>query len=142
MLERLSAVVASVLSWLAWLGSWLAWLGSACAPLGVGDPLVERCVEVIHYRHPTLRDIDIVAVQSEPETRSVTLDFEALSEPSDAEVSSRISCDFEATDRWSLEGISVGGRALTEAEVALVNSELLLRDLSRNPERLGAGSTL
>jgi hypothetical protein len=114
--------------------------GAAC--MSGDDPLVERCTEVIAYKLPSLEDIEIVAVERDLDASAVTLDFEATEpEPSQAEISSRIACDFEPSDRWALESIEIGGRALTETEVALVNSELFLRDLSRSPERL-AGSSL
>jgi hypothetical protein len=115
----------------------LAALASACAPGEPRDLLVERCSEVIQYRQPSLRDVAIVGVLRGPGTSSVTLDFEARAEPSGAPMSNRIACDFDPADRWSLERIRIGERALTEAEVALVNSEFLLRDLSRSPQRLG-----
>jgi hypothetical protein len=107
-----------------------------CAPQWAGDTLVERCVEVIEYRHPELREIDVVGVEREPGSSALTLEFEAVSEPSGPRVASRIDCGFDPSGRWTLERVAIGGRALNEAEIALVNSELLLRDLSRNPERL------
>jgi hypothetical protein len=107
-----------------------------CAPPWAGDTLVERCVEVIQYRQPDLREIDVVGVERAPGSSALTLEFEAVSDPSGPRVESRIDCGFDSAGRWTLERVAIGGRALTEAEIALVNSELLLRDLSRNPERL------
>jgi hypothetical protein len=108
-----------------------------CAPQWAGDTLVERCVEVVRYVDPDLREIDVVGVDRAPGSSALTLEFEALSEPSGPRIASWIDCGFDSQGRWTLERIVLGGRELNEAEIALVNSELLLRDLSRNPERLG-----
>jgi len=107
-----------------------------CAPPWTGDTFVERCVEVIQYRHPELQEIDVVGVERRLGSNAVMLEFEAVADPSGPRVASQIECGFDPEGRWTLEQIAIGGRALTQAEIALVNSELLLRDLSRNPERL------
>lgn len=120
------------------LAGFAAVLLLGCGPSGPRDLLVERCREVIAYRNPALRDIAILDARRGPGSGAVTLEFEAHAEATDSTVSSRITCDFEPGDRWTLVRIEIGGRQLTEAEVALVNSELLLRDLSRSPERLGS----
>ena len=125
----------------ATLASLVALLAAACGPGGARDLLVDRCTEVIHYRHPSLSEVAILAVERGPGASDVTLDFEALAEASGAKITSRIACAFEPSDRWTLARIEIGGRALTEAELALVNAELLLRDLSRSPERLGRASS-
>jgi hypothetical protein len=115
-------------------------LGAACLP-GSPDPLVERCTEVIGYRSPGLRDISIEEVEHGPDAHAVSLRFEARDEGADAKLESRIACAFDPADRWSLVAVTLDGRKLTDAEVALVNSEFLLRDLSESPERLGGGSS-
>jgi hypothetical protein len=121
--------------------SWLAALGLAalCGGCRGQDLLVDRCSEVIEYKHPDLEDVDIVAISRDPSASAVTLDFEATQKPADTEISSRILCDFEASER-KLERIEIGGRTLSETEVTLVNSELLLRDLS-DPERIAGSSS-
>lgn len=125
----------------AWIVSlvWVLGATSACWLGGGRDLLVERCTEVIHYRHPALRELVVIDVLRGPGASAVTLEFEALAEPSGEQVSSRIACEFEGGEPWALERIQIDGRALTEAEIVLVNAELLLRDLSRSPERLERG---
>jgi hypothetical protein len=122
----------------AFAALWIA-LGAACGG-GPRDLLVERCGEVVQYRDASLRDIEILKVERGPGVSAVTLAYQARAEPSREQVRSRIACEFEPTDRWSLVAVRIDGHELTEAELALVNSELLLRDLSRSPERLGGGS--
>ncbi len=129
----MQAVEASLRSALLTLGVVLL---CGCAPQWAGDTLVERCVEVVRYVDPGLREIDVVGVDRSPGSSALTLEFEAVSDPSGPPIASRIDCGFDSQGRWTLERIAIDGRALTEAEIALVNSELLLRDLSRNPERL------
>ena len=128
---------------LAWrdvvLGALVCALGSACSG-GSGDELVERCTDVIHYRNPTWKDVEIRDVRRGPGANAVEFGFEAVDEPSGAKMASRIACEFEASDRWSLVGVRLDGQPLTEAQLALVNSEFLLRDLSESPERLGGRS--
>jgi hypothetical protein len=114
-------------------------LGAAlgiCAPQQQGDTLVDRCIEVIRYRHPSFQEIGVTGVERSPGTNRISLEFEAVSDPSGPPINSYIECGFDAEGRWTLEAVAIGGRALPESEVALVNSELLLLDLSRNPERL------
>jgi hypothetical protein len=121
----------------ALLAALLGALGSACSG-GSRDLLVERCTDVIHYRNPTWKDVDIRDIHRGPGANAVEFGFEAVDEPSGARMASRIACEFEASDRWSLVSVRLDGRALTDAELALVNSEFLLRDLSESPERLGS----
>jgi hypothetical protein len=127
----------------AWRHALLAALvcavASACSG-GSRDLVVERCTDVIHYRNPTWKDVSIRDVRRGPGANAVEFGFEAVDEPSGAKMASRIACEFEPSDRWSLVGVRLDGQQLTEAELALVNSEFLLRDLSESPERLGGRS--
>lgn len=128
---------------LRWRAAWVG-LGVALGACGGGprDLAVERCTEVIHYRDPSLKDVEITKVERGPGAHAVALAFEARVEESGTDVKSRIACDFDPTDRWSLVAVEIDGRELVEAELTLVNSELFLRDLSESPERLGSGSSL
>jgi len=121
MLERTSCLIAAG----------LLLLGAACFG-GEPDPLVERCTEVIHYRHPALEGVKVVGVERDPSASAVTLAFEAKT-PEKTRVANHITCDFDPSSE-RLESIRVGGRDLTEAEVALVNSEFLLRELGRDAD--------
>lgn len=113
------------------LAALAALLGAGCLR-GDPDPLVELCTEVIHYRHPSLESVKIVDVERDAAAAAVTLAFEAKTQLENTRVSNHISCDFDDSER--LESIRIGGRDLTEAEVALVNSEFLLRELGRDAE--------
>ncbi|HXK23347.1 MAG TPA: hypothetical protein VMS55_11790 [Myxococcota bacterium] len=129
---------------LAWreglLAALVCTLGTACSG-DSRDQLVERCTDVILYRNPTWKDVEIRDVHRGPGANAVEFGFEALDEPSGARMASRIACEFAPSDRWSLVGVRLDGHALTEAELALVNSEFLLRDLSESPERLSGRPT-
>ena len=46
--------------------------------------------------------------------------------------------EFEVGERWRFTRINLRGRELSEAELALVNAEFLLRDLDRHPERFSS----
>lgn len=101
-----------------------------------GDDLARRCLEALRIREPDLTGIRVLAEESpSPTVRQIR--FEAvLGGAPGLRVADELACTFADGDRWSLQAISLGGRAFSEGVVALVNSELLLRDLSRNPERL------
>ena len=139
MAEEERGLRIGMLAWRpAFLAALVCALGSACSG-GSRDELVERCTDVIHDRNPTWKDVAIRDVRRGP-ANTVEFGFEAVDEPSGAKMASRIGCDFQPGDHWSLVGVRMDGRALTEAELALVNSEFLLRDLSESPERLGGHS--
>jgi hypothetical protein len=113
------------------LAAVLALPGLACMG-GPPDPLVTRCSEVVEYRHPELRSLDIKLVRLS--AASVALDFEGVNRETKEDFADRIECEFDPTGRMTLTRVALGGGPLSEAEVALANSELLLRDLSRDPE--------
>lgn len=46
-----------------------------------------------------------------------------------------VVCEFAEGDRWALNQMIYEGQVLPEPELALVNSDLLLQDLTDNPER-------
>jgi hypothetical protein len=129
-----------MLAWRHALGAaFLCAAVSACSG-GAGDELVERCTDVIGYRNPTWKNVEIRDVRRGPGANAVEFGFEAIDEPSGAKMASRIACEFQPGDRWSLVGVRLDGQPLTDAQLALVNSEFLLRDLSESPERLGGRS--
>jgi hypothetical protein len=122
--------------WMQWGG--LVWLGlalllSACsAPL---DLPIERCVQVLEYLEPGHGDIE--ASESHARASGTTVAIRYLGEDaSGASYSQAIACEYEAGERWNFERIWLRERELSEMELTLVNSEFLLRDLDRHPERL------
>src|SRR5215831_21221015 len=92
------------------LAALLGALASACSG-GSRDLLVERCTEVIGYRNPTWKNVEVHDVHRGPGANAVEFGFEALDEPSGARMASRIACEFEPGDRWSLVGVHLDGRA-------------------------------
>ena len=100
------AVVALAAPWLA------------CS--GPQDPMILRCSEVVEYRHPELRSLDFELVRLA--ATSVTLDFDGVNRETKEEFADRIECEFDP--RLKLTRVAMEGEALTEAEVALANSEL------------------
>lgn len=103
---------------------------SACT--GSDDPMIERCSVVVEYRHPELRSLDIAVVRQS--AFAVTLDYEGVNKETKEEFADRILCEFAPDERLKLARIAIGGETLNDAEVALANSELLLRDLGKDPE--------
>lgn len=116
---------------LVWLG--LALLSSACsAPL---DLPIERCLQVLEYLEPGHGDIH--SSESHARGSGTTVEIRYLGEDaSGASYSQAIACEHEAGERWNFERIRLRERELSEMELTLVNSEFLLRDLDRHPERL------
>lgn len=105
----------------------------ACSGGPAEDFLSRRCVDVLRYRRADLESISVEHVTRRQESR--TLIFQATG-PGGLRVTDRISCRFAPRDPWDLESATIGQRPLSTNEVALVNAELLLIDLSRHPERL------
>jgi hypothetical protein len=116
--------------------SCLAVLLSTCSWGAPRDPLADRCLQVLRWQEPSLRDVGLADARVDPDRRAVTLSYETGRLAGSAR--GQIRCGYEARDGWRLESIRVGGEDLSEAAVALVNAELLLRDLSQNPQRFGS----
>jgi hypothetical protein len=98
---------------------------------GPPDPMLAKCSVAVEYRHPELRSIDIAVVRRS--ASGITLDFEGVNKESKEDYSDRILCEFAPGDRYALSRIVLHGETLSESEVALVNSELLLRELGGEP---------
>jgi hypothetical protein len=94
---------------------------------GPPDPMLAKCSVAVEYRHPELKSIDIAVVRRS--ASGITLDFEGVNKETKDDYSDRILCEFAPGDRYALARIVLHGETLSESEVALVNSELLLREL-------------
>jgi hypothetical protein len=115
----------------------LVLLAGACS--STLDPLSERCLQALEYREPAHGDIEVTKTHPRPSGAAVAVRYVETTD-SGAELPRMITCAFEASERWSFTRITLLGRDLSEAEVALVNAEFLLRDLDRHPERFSAGA--
>lgn len=111
-------------------------LAVGCSTERGADSLAERCLYVLEYRQPTLSEVDVIGTTRSAIETALTLHFEATAEPASEPVADYIFCSFEPEERWLLQRVVIGDRELSTAELALVNAELLLRDLVRNPQRL------
>ncbi|MDH5306228.1 MAG: hypothetical protein OEW02_03520 [Myxococcales bacterium] len=111
-------------------------LAAGCSAGGARDVLVDRCLYVLEYREPSLRQVDVVEMRRSPPGSALTLRFQAVAEATREQVSDHIFCAFESDERWLLERVVIGDRELSSSEMVLVNAELLLLDLSQNPQRL------
>jgi hypothetical protein len=114
----------------------LALLAGACSP--TLDPLSERCLQALEYREPTHGDIEATEFYPSPSGAAVAIRYVGKT-ASGTELPQMITCEFEAGEGWSFTRITLRGRELSEAKLALVNSEFLLRDLDRHPERFSDG---
>lgn len=112
-------------------------LAAGCTSGGDTESLVERCLYVLEYRQPALSDVNVTKAFRSAGRAALTLHFEAAAEPDGEPVADATFCAFEPEERWLLQRAVIGDRELSAAELALVNAELLLRDLVRNPQRLG-----
>lgn len=117
----------------------VAGLALACAEPWAGDVHVARCLQVLRYRMPELTAISVEGVTRGPRLRTLRFRADTGDDAAVAPtVRDRITCRFAPGDPWSLAGAAIGNHALSPGEVTLVNAELLLLDLSENPERLGS----
>jgi hypothetical protein len=114
----------------------LALLASACSP--PLDPLSERCLQALEYREPAHGNIETVESYPSPSGAMVAIRY-VEETASGTELPQMITCEFAASRPWRFTRITLLGRELSEAELALVNSEFLLRDLDLHPERLSGG---
>lgn len=110
---------------------------AACSGNGGGDAWAEHCVAVLRYRMPDLTSISVETVTHGPRVCSVAFEASAEAGRTAPRLRDRITCRFSPDDPWSLASAAIGERELSPEEIALVNAELLLTDLSRHPERLG-----
>jgi hypothetical protein len=113
----------------------LALLAGACSP--TLDPLSERCVQALEYREPDHGDIEAAESYRSPSGAGVAIRYVEETD-SGLALPQMITCEFEVGERWRFTRINLRGRELSEAELALVNAEFLLRDLDRHPERFSS----
>lgn len=111
-------------------------LAAGCVTDRAPDVLAERCIDVLEYRQSALSDVEVIGARRNAAGTALTVHYEATTEPAGEPISDLIFCAFEPEERWELERVVIGDRELSETELTLVNAELLLRDLSRNPQRL------
>lgn len=104
-------------------------VAAGCTSQRWSDPLVERCGDVLRYEQPDWTDVEIVDARHATRGRAVTLRVEAVAEPEREPVSDFIECAFRPGERAAVERVVIGDRTLGAKELALVNAELLLRDL-------------
>jgi hypothetical protein len=132
--------------WMQWGG--LVWLGLALLLSACSVPLelpIERCLQVLEYLEPGHGDIEASESHARGSGTTVVAIHYLGEDASGASYSQAIACEYEAGERWNFDRIWLRERELSEMELTLVNSEFLLRDLDRHPERLSdrpaAGAT-
>jgi hypothetical protein len=103
----------------------------ACAPAQIDDPLALRCGEVAEYHLAKWSDLRVTQARRTGGGLAVTLRVEGVLEPDRGKIAEFISCAFQEGERPSALRVVVGDRTLGPKELALVNAELLLRDLGR-----------
>lgn len=104
---------------------------AACAASRPTDPLALRCGEALEYLLSDWSELQVVHARRTGGGLAVRLRVEGLREPSREPATEFASCAFEPGARPSALRVVVGGRSLDPKELALVNAELLLRDLGR-----------
>ena len=102
----------------------VAWVGLACAD--AVSPETRVCGEILELQVPGAE-----LVQAWPGEQGVALDYRVEGE--DAEALHRIECLIEESEpgRLRARSLRMDGRELSEAELVLVNSELLLAEIRR-----------
>jgi len=119
------AGAASVLGWIA-----IAMLGCADPP----HPLESRCLEALAYRSPGYGEVETMERTPTEAGTAVSIRY-LIEEPAEGPPHRYVVCEFAAGDRWALRQMIHEGQVLPEPELALVNSDLLLQDLTNSPER-------
>ena len=104
---------------------------TACQPAEVNDPLALRCGEVAEYHLSDWSELRVTQARRTGGGLAVTLRVEGVVEPQREKATEFISCAFQDGARPSALRVVVGDRQLDAKELALVNAELLLRDLGR-----------
>lgn len=114
------------------IAGWIALVALGCAD--PPHPLEARCLEALAYRSPVHGDIESMERTPTETGTAVTIRYRA---PDSAAGPPHryVLCEFAAGDRWALQQMIHEGEVLPESELALVNSDLLLQDLTQNPER-------
>jgi hypothetical protein len=108
-----------------------ALLLAACTAPRPVDPLAQRCGEAVGYLNPDWSELRVAHSQRTAGGLAVRVRVEGVAEPDGARVTEYASCAFKSGERPSALRVVIGDRALDAKELALVNAELLLRDLGR-----------
>jgi len=106
-------------------------LAAACTAPTPLDPLAQRCGEAVEYLMPDWSDLRVVHSQRTGGGLAVRLRVEGVVAPDRDRVTEYASCAFRPGERLSALRVVIGDRTLGARELALVNAELLLRDLGR-----------
>jgi hypothetical protein len=113
---------------------------AACAA-GCGreaDPRIALCAQVLERRLPRAR---VVETAADPARGSATLRYEAA-RGAEAPGSGSLECRIEASGSAGalrVVAATLDGEALPEAELTVINADLLLADLRRaDPQRQGS----
>ena len=113
----------------AWLAG-LALAALACAP--AVDPASATCLRVLSRRLPDARVLDVAAVRGA--SRALVRFEVAAGGWREEAVSGQLGCTVEplgSEGGWRVREATLDGVALTEAELAVVNADLFLRELAR-----------
>jgi hypothetical protein len=98
------------------------------------DALETRCLEALAYRSPHHGEVE--SMERSPTEAGTAVSIRYRVEATPGKTPYRfVVCEFAEGDRWALHQMIYEGQVLPEPELALVNSDLLLQDLTDNPQR-------
>jgi hypothetical protein len=99
---------------------------SIAAP-GCGNrstPEAHLCLDILKRRSPAAQ---VLAIAAEPEDQRATISYRVKGAP----VTSQLACEFQAIETGGLRvrSVAVDGQPLLEAELAVIDADLLFSDM-------------
>ena len=93
---------------------------------GRSTPEERLCVEILARRSPAAQ---VLAIESAPEEQRAAITYRVKGSP----VASELDCAFQANENGGLRvrSVAIDGEPLLEAELAVIDADLLFDDLGR-----------
>jgi hypothetical protein len=89
-------------------------------------PEARLCLDILKRRSPAAQ---VLAIAAEPENQRATISYRVKG----ASLTSRLACEFQAIETGGLRvrSVAVDGQPLLEAELAVIDADLLFNDMRR-----------
>ena len=112
------------------LGAGLSLALAGCGHRSV--PEAHLCLDILKRRSPAAQVVEIAA---EPDLRRAAIEYRVKGAPA----TSRLACEFQETETGGLRvrSVAVDGQPLLEAELAVIDADLLFDDMRRGGAERG-----